>query len=583
MLLELKVENFAIISSLLFNPSSGLNVLSGETGAGKSLVADALTVLILGQSGEELVKSGTESAKISGLFQTTGVRQQQISILLQSKGIIAETDGQIILSCEIKKSGRSVFRINGESCARSLMQEVGSLLVDIHGQSDHLSLLNTNKHLEILDIFSNTVTQATAFAAAYKMLKEHIDRYRYLQTVISERAAQTEFLAFQLSEIKQAKLTNGEEEELLNRQKILSQAENIKNICAEAQNALSGDTYGFSTENNVSTAAALIERLSQKDPSLQEVALRLQAAAVEISDCVKTITDYSHHLEFSAQALEETENRLALIRSLKRKHGGVDIAAILDKAQEIERQLTSLSVSQEDLTALKKQIKENLSSLGALGEQLLQERQKGAQRLQQAVENELQELNMGLVRFKVDFALTEVSNGLPFRNGQRYVYNESGVGSVQFLAQTNPGDELKALSKIASTGEMSRFTLALKSVLAQSEQTPTLVFDEIDIGVGARNGHILGRKIYNIARTRQVICVTHLAQIAAYAQSHFRVHKENTESFTQSSLQHLQDEEVLEELGIMLAGTVQSAAKEQTAMELLKTAQDYQKGITNLM
>ena len=580
MLLELKVDNFAIISSLLFSPSGGLNVLSGETGAGKSLVADALASLILGQTGDEFVKSGAESAKISGLFQTKDARQKQIDNLLQSKGIAPEPDGQIILSCEIKKAGRSSFRINSESCSRSLMQEVGSLLADIHGQSDHLSLLNPHKHLQILDTFSGTTEQAAKFAAGYKTLKEHIEKYRLIQANINERVSQAEFLTFQLNEIKQAKLKEGEEDELSARQKVLSQAESIKNSCFEARGALSGDGFGTSAESNVAAASALIERLSQKDPSLKELAQRLKEASLEISDCAQSISDYADSLEFSPQALEDTENRLSVIRSLKRKHGG-DVASVIQKAEEIEKQLCLLSTSEEDLSALKGQIKESLTLLGSLGEELLKARQKGASRLQGAVETELADLNMASVRFRADFSIEESSNGLPFSDGKRYAYSEDGVGNLQFVAQTNLGEEFKALNKIASTGEMSRFTLALKSALAESEQTPTLVFDEIDIGIGARSGHILGRKIYNISRSRQVICVTHLAQIAAYADDHFSVRKESNDGFTQSNLHHLKCNEIIEELGTMLSG-LQSATKEQAAKELINTVEDYKKGIVKL-
>jgi len=573
MLLELKVENFAIISSLLFCPGSGMNVISGETGAGKSLIADALSALILGQTGEEMVRSGTDNAKITGLFQTNGITQKKTNDLLLSKGLRPETDGQILLSCEIKKSGRSVFRINGEICSRSFIQEIGSFLADIHGQSDHLSLLNATKHLEILDTFCHTSEKAHLFALGYQTLKQNIENYRARQVWLNERSSQIDFLTFQLNEIKHAKLKAGEEEELLTRQKILCQTESLKVSCAEAFQAVNGDGLSHSAVNNIATAASLIEHLSQKDPSLKGLAQRLLAITVELEDCASTISEYSDHLEFSPQALEEIELRLSQIRLLKRKYG-VDVPTILEKACSIEEELTLLSTSKEDLSALREQIKAELSSLGSLGEDLLLERQKGAKKLQQAVQAELADLDMGSVDFKVDFICLEASNGLPFSDTKRYAYNENGVGSVQFMVKTNLGEDFKPLNRIASTGEMSRFTLALKGALSQSGQTPTLVFDEIDIGVGARSGHLLGRKIFDISRERQVICVTHLAQIAAYAQNHFKVHKASSNGVTYSTMRLLKDHEIIEELGIMLSGT-QSSVKEMAAKELRQVATDY--------
>jgi len=574
MLLELKVENFAIISSLLFMPSSGLNVLSGETGAGKSLIADALAALILGKTDDELIKSSADSAKINGLFTTSGSRRAKINKLLQNKGLSVDAFGQLVLACEIKRAGRSSFRINGDICSRTVMQEVGSLLVDIHGQSDHLSLLNTASHLEILDRFSLSTAQSAEYGEHYKTLKANIEYYKSLQAAAQERIKQADFLTFQLNEIRQARLKDGEEEELTTRKNVLTATDSIKSACFDAYHLLNGERMGnLSVENNTAQAAKTIERLTIKDPSLKELAERLRAAALEISDCAGEIHNYADALEFSPAALEETENRLSIIRALKRKYG-IDIAAILKKENDLEKELNTLNTVQQDLQNLRSQIKLQQASLGDLGEKLLKARQGGALALQSKVENELKDLNMPDVLFKVDFMLTIAPNGLPFSDGQHYVYNENGIGAVQFLIKTNPGEDFKPLNKIASTGEMSRFTLALKSALADIDSTPTLVFDEIDIGVGARSGHILGRKIYCIACNRQVICVTHLAQIAAYAQSHFTVRKESADGFTQSNLRQLSGQGVLNELAIMLSGT-QSTIKEQAAREVLAEADEY--------
>ena len=556
MLLELRVRNIGIIESIDWDLSSGLNVVTGETGAGKSLVVDAVETLLEGKVADEVIRHGSDEAQIEGVFALPDNEiLPQLRELLAEKGLKSDEDN-LVISCESKRQGRSVVRVNGHAMPRGLLRQIGRLLIDIHGQSEHLSLLDTKYHLDFLDAYGHTIDLRHSFSAKVAELYKLEQELKALVEAEKDAARREEFLRFQLDEIRRAELRVGEEEELERERNVLASAEKLKAMSYEAYQALCKEDASRASApalDKLNEAVGVMKKLVELDPTLSQQLNYLGEAVYGLEEAARDIRAYSERLEHNPERLEEVESRLELIKSLKRKYGQT-IADILSYLEKTEKELEGISLSSERRAELEKMCSQLKTEMGKIASELSTARSAVAKKLVAEVKKELKDLNMSQVEFEVSITREEAEDGSPLPDGNTYVFSNEGVDLVEFMASTNPGEPVKPITKIASTGEISRFTLALKGALSEVDNIPILIFDEIDIGVGGRSGEIIGKKLWALARNRQVICVTHLPQVAAFADAHYNVHKYDSGTRTVSMLQTLEGESRTKEIAVMLAG-----------------------------
>ncbi len=572
MLLQLKVRDFGIIENLEWEPAPGLNVVTGETGAGKSLVVEAIEALLEGRVDDDAIRYGCDKCVIEGVFLLPEKSLPRLWEFLKENDLEVDDD-TLVIRCEFIRQGRSVVRVNGRAVSRKLLQEFGRLLIDVHGQSQHLSLLDRRCHLDFLDAFGHTLELRQEFAARAADLNRLEQELRSLTEKERDKVRRQEFLRFQVDEIRRANLRAGEDAELEQERAVLAQVERLKELSHQAYQSLSGDST-ISAVDRLNEAAVALKRLVELDPRLAEQLETLTEAIYSAEDVAQQLRAYGQRLEDNPQRLEEVEARLELIRSLKRKYGE-SIEAVLDYMEKAEKELEELSVAEEKRAALEEARKRLKSEMGEIASKLSSARAAAAKKLITAVRMELEELSLGQVDFQVWITQQAVEDGIPLPDGRVCAFNADGVDNIEFLVSTNPGEPLKPLSKIASTGELSRFTLALKSALSRADRTPLLIFDEIDIGVGGRSGEVVGRKLWGLAREHQVICVTHLPQVAAFADAHYRVEKHEVGTRTVSRLQSLSGEERLGEIAAMLAGSGYTKVSLEDARLMLKRAGDW--------
>ncbi|MDD4924582.1 MAG: DNA repair protein RecN [Dehalococcoidales bacterium] len=586
MLLELRVKDFGIIEDINWNLSEGLNVITGETGAGKSLVIDAVEALLSGKIEEENIRYGSDGTFIEGLFAFPDKKASFDSLksLLEENGLSCD-DGMLVISCELKKQGRSVIRINRRAVPRSLLSQVGAYLVDIHGQSDHLSLLNTEYHIDFLDSYAHTLDLRQKFASLYSELLQAESELESLAKADKDTSAQEELLRFQADEIKKAKLVDGEDAELEQELKIISASEQLKASSFEVYSMLNGEDSASSSIpalEALNWAVRIVGRLVELDPSLKPELAMLEGVVPDVEEVARSIRNYSENMEFDAGRLAEIEDRLELIRNLKRKYGQ-SVPEILSYLEGIESKLGRFSNSAERIEELKKQSASLRQELGKLGCELSNERRQAAKKLIEQVNSELADLKMEQVKFDVSIMQKKSANGIPSPDGENYEFSRRGVDFIEFMAATNPGEPFKPLVKIASTGEISRFMLALKGAFSKTDNIPILVFDEIDIGVGGRCGEVIGEKLWSLARGRQVLCITHLPQIAVFADAHHAIRKNTDGSRASTTLESLTGDALISELTVMLVGSQSSESSVNSVKELMQKAMDWKQGNRKLI
>ena len=575
MLLELKVKDLGIIEEITWTPAPGLNVITGETGAGKSLVIDAVEALLTGQVNDEDIRHGFDVAQVEGIFRIPGKEEgQNLGGLFVEKGLETEDD-KLILTCDFRRQGRTTLRVNRQAISRGFLRDIGSFLVDIHGQSEHLSLLNKEQHLNYLDSYAHTWDLRHAFNAKFSKLSQ-IER-EILSLAGNERefSRQLEFLRFQFNEIEQAQLQEGEEEELERERNLLVSTEKLKAASYEVYKHIYGD-------DSIIAQSSALDKLNEAIPALQQIVETdstlkskldfLEDSANGLEELAREIRSYGENLEYSQHRLEEAETRLELIRNLKRKYGN-SISEILDFKEKAEEQLSGLTHSSERRLEQEEMREKLRAEMGMLASELSTARSKAAQKLKTAVKSELKDLNMSQVEFDVSIVQKKSPDGIMLPDEERYAFNMDGIDIAEFITATNPGEPLKPLARIASTGELSRFMLALKGALAEADTIPVLIFDEIDIGIGGRSGEVIGKKLRALSRNRQVVCVTHLPQIAAFADAHYNVHKETFGSRTLSKIEPLKGESRVEEIAAMLAGPNYTRTSLDTARELMQKAE----------
>jgi len=573
----LRVKNLGIIEDMNWRLRDGLNVITGETGAGKSLVIDAVELLLAGKADEEVIRYGADGAQIEGVF--TLPQREKFSPLreLMAQKKLTADKGTLAIDCEFHRQGPSIIRVNGHIVPKVLLRQIGRLLVDIHGQSEHLSLLDRKYHLDFLDSYAHNRELRNDISNKVTELHKVIQELKTLEKDEEDRKRSEEFLRFQLVEISRGQLREGEDEEPQRERHILSSTEKLKTLSYEAYRTLyeeDASRPSVPVLDKLNEAAQVMKKLVELDPALKQKLDYLDDTIYGLTEVAQEIRAYGNRLEYDPNRLEEIESRLELIRNLKRKYGQT-ITDVFDYLAKTEGELYRVSHSTERRVQLEELYTSLNQEIGRIAYQLSRERNKAARQLVTEVKKELHDLNMPQIEFEVSISQERAQEGIPFPDGESYAFNNKGADTVEFMVSTNPGEPLKPLARIASTGEISRFTLALKGALSETDNIPVLIFDEIDIGVGGRSGEIIGKKLWILARSRQVVCVTHLPQIAAFADAHFSVHKEASSARTLSKLENLDGESRIKELAIMLAGLQYTETSLRNAQELVHKAEKW--------
>ncbi len=560
MLVELHVTNFALIDRLDLTFGAGLNILTGETGAGKSIIIDALGLALGGRAGADLVRTGSSKATVEAIFDLTHA-PEEVRRRLADAGLDGEDEEEMLLVTRelARAGGKSQCRINGRLMPVAVLKEIAEGLVDVHGQHEHQSLLAADRHIDILDNWGGKDALALRQSVAARFgeagaLKREREK---LQTDARERARMLDLYRFQQEELASASLQPGEEDELNANRSRLANSEKLSAAAADAYATLSGAERGAGALDALNAALAAVEHVAALDENLSPLAETLQSAVSYAEDAARELRVYQESVEFNPERLEEIEARLDLIRTLKRKYGET-LEEIIAYGAELAGKLDALENSEareEELTAA---IVEAEGKLNAAAARLTKARRKASENFAAGIARELADLGMAATQFEVSIEVQPVTS--------------KGADKVEFLLSPNPGEPLRPLAKIASGGEMSRIMLAMKSVLARTGAIPTMIFDEIDVGVGGRTAQTIGDKLEALAREAQIMCITHLPQIASRAGAHFFIEKQVHEGRTTVSVAPLDAEGRIEEIARMLGGSRRSEAVVQHAREMLSVA-----------
>ena len=574
MLQELTIRNFALLEEVRIALRPGLNVLTGETGAGKSIIIDAIGTILGGRTTADVIRTGTERATVEAIFEVPADAPNvaQVRASLDELGLLDDEaeNGQLILARELSRSGRSIARVNGRAVPASTLAQVGAHLVDIHGQHEHLSLLRPEAQRDLLDRYGGLSAQRAAVGTLVQDLRAVRSQLRAMQQDEREVARRIDLLSFQVEEIQNAKLRPGEDEELEQERNLLVNAERLAELASAIHDRLAGgadDAPG--ALDLLGSASRDLAQLARIDAQMASHEQLLVEASAQVEELAHTFRTYREAIEFSPERLEEVTERLDQLRTLQRKYGDTieDVVAFGEKAAA---ELDAL-VNREAHTAELEQRAASLErEIGAAAEALSAARAAAGERLAAAVADELRALTLG-GQFAVALLHDPDAGGVPV-GSERLRFDESGVDVVEFRFAPNAGEPAKPVARTASGGELSRILLALKAVLSAADRTPTLIFDEVDTGIGGRGGRVLGEKLAHLARRHQVLCVTHLPQIAAYGDAHYFIAKHVRAGRTLTSVSPLDGDERVRELAQMLGGVTPHTLDEGRALQTTAAA-----------
>jgi DNA repair protein RecN (Recombination protein N) len=571
MLNELRIENFAIIDQLELEFQPGLAVFTGETGAGKSIIIDALETVMGNRADSTFIRSGAERATVEATFRITETVKEPIHALLENEDLLDDPE-YITLSRELRRSGRNIARVNGRSVNVSLLHEIGEYLVDIHGQSQHLSLLRVRQHLGLLDRYADTDEFLIPYQETYKHLQKVRRELETLRQNERDAARRADLLSYQIGEIDGTHLKKGEDEDLQEERNRLANAEGLASLSQEALQYLDeGSPENPAITDLLGEVVDALKSLARIDVSQIDTSTRATSLFEDITDLSLNLRDYLEGIEFNPKRLTQVEERIDIIQNLKRKYGD-SIEGVLAFAEKARSELDDITHAEERILELETEQERLLNKLAEQGLVLSEKRQKAADQLAKSVETELEDLRMAGARFQVEFERRPDPQGVALPTGERIAFDATGLEQVEFLIETNPGEGLKPLVKIASGGETSRLMLALKNVLARADHVPTLIFDEIDQGIGGRVGSVVGKKLWQLTSQHQVLCITHLPQLAAFGQQHFQVQKQIENGRTKTNVVQINGEARLNELAQMLGEVSMGTLK--SAQEILQTAGD---------
>lgn len=548
MLISLLVKNYALVKELRIDFSEGLNILTGETGSGKSIIVGALSLVLGERAASANIRTGEEKALIEATFETE--ENSLVGKVLAAYGF--EKEACLVISREISLSGKSQIRLNGRIITQSMLKEISRYLIDIHGQHDHQILLDPSEHLQFLDAFGKDkiAVLQEKFAAFFQAWKKAKNELMVLRQKQQDREKQIDFLRFQVEEIEAAGIKPEEDRLLAEEHARLASAEKIQVICEEVLQALSLEDKSIAA--NMQAALSLILKISKMDSLLFPQVEALQQAEILVDEVVRAVQNYKEMVQMDPVRLQEVEERMGLIDKLKRKYGP-SLEGILKAFEEAKKELDILENSSEYMEELEVKLKQLSLQTAQSASALSCARQQVAKEIEKKIKVELPAVNMAKTLFKVNFSSMESEEGL-LVGSQKLRVDEKGLDQVEFMVSANPGEPLKPLAKIASGGEISRLMLALKSVLAKTDYIATMVFDEIDVGIGGETAGQVGKKIFDLSKSHQILCISHLPQIASQGKYHLRVNKEQKENHTFIYVEKLGQDARIKEIAKLLAG-----------------------------
>ncbi|AST59128.1 DNA repair protein [Thermoanaerobacterium thermosaccharolyticum] len=567
MILALSIKNIALIEEAEIKFEDGLNILTGETGAGKSIVIDSMMLLLGGRANKDIIRNGTQKATVEGIFLINSHRDL-IHNILDEAGIEYEEDDTLIISRDITENGRNYCRVNGRIVPLSILNKLGTYLVDILGQHEHQFLLDNSKHMSILDNF-----QDKDFFRIKNMIEDLLEKYNSLNNKLKEfnlddkeKISRIDLLKYQINEIESANIMPGEEDDLIEKRNILMNSEKLFNYMNESYNLLyKGIEDNISIVDRLSTVLKNLDTSFRIDKKLEKLKDMVESVLYTLEDCSLQIRDYVENIDFNADNLNEIEKRLDLLNNLKRKYGRT-IEEIIKYKEEKNDELLKLLNAEKEINKINEEKEKIMAKIKKLSDELHLKRRNVADFLEKKISTVLSELNMPNTIFKVDIRKKDVPN-------------ENGMDDVEFLISTNIGEPLKPLEKIASGGELSRIMLALKTILADFDGISTLIFDEVDTGISGKAAQAVAEKIALISRNHQVICVTHLPQITSMADAHYKITKEVNKDKTYIKIEKLNYEGKIKELSRIISGSIMTDTTYNHSKELIDLAQKYKNSI----
>lgn len=550
MLTSLKIENVAIIESAAIEFGCGLNVLTGETGAGKSIVIDSINAILGERTSRDIIRTGAQNAKVYAVFEDVNAKVRKF---LDENGIDCE-DGVLIINRTLSREGKNVCRLNGAPVTVSMLREIGSELIDIHGQHDNQALLSPEKHCGFVDSFAGNAEIIADYREKYGRLCEVRSKLKKLTTDESSKSQRIDFLTYQIDELEKAEITPGERDELKAKKTLINNSQKVIESLNVAYEALKADGAGIDmitdAESEISDASAYMEALGEASEKITDI-------RYELEDIAETVRDAMSEVDFDQSELEEIDERLDLLYRLSKKYGNTE-EEMLEYLEKAKTELDNIAFSEEKVKELQKQEKEALAETEAAAKKLTESRKTAGEKLSEAICSELEFLDMPNVRFVVkcdDIGLTE-----------------NGKDEIEFLISANVGEEPKPLAKIASGGELSRIMLAIKNVLAEADGVDTMIFDEIDTGVSGRAAQKIAMKLRSASKGKQVICVTHLAQIAAQGDVHLYISKSVSDGKTYTNIKSLIEEDRVAEIARIMGGMEITKLQLESAREMLRNA-----------
>ena len=563
MLSLLHIENIAVISQADITFDKGFNVLTGETGAGKSIVIYAIGAIMGERTSRDLIRTGATSARVSALFQNLPALPW-----FEEQGMGPDENGELLIERSIQADGKNACRVNGRPLLVTQLRELGRQLVNVHGQHDGQQLLDEERHLGYLDSFGRTQDGLSAFTAAYAQVRDLRREKEKLQMDDGEKARRLDTLTYQIEELEKAQLQEGEDEELSQRREVLRNAERLTGAVDGAWQALTGGEEGDGAVSLLMEAGNRLAQGGRYSPELQALSEKAEQLRCDADDLAELVRDLRGTLDFYPGELDEIEERLDRLYRLKKKYGGTveEMLAYLDRCRE---ELDAIQFSEDRLNRLDKELEKALGKAVKLGEALSARRRRAAEELAKRIQSELTQLDMPKVRFQVEFAPKDAPDGM----------DATGMDTVRFLMSANVGEDLKPINRIASGGELSRIMLAMKSVFAEKDPVPTLVFDEIDTGISGVAAQRVAEKIAAISRGTQVICVTHLPQLAAMGDVNFCIEKEEKQGRTFTSVMPLDYNGKLREIARLQSGDLATQTALASAEELTAAADRFKENL----
>ncbi|OPL16829.1 MAG: hypothetical protein AVO39_00720 [delta proteobacterium MLS_D] len=566
MLNELYIENFAIIDSLRISFSPGMNILSGETGAGKSIIVGAVSVLLGDRVSNDLIRSSAESAVVEARFDIAGnvTARKKLEELDLCEG------DELLLARTISRTGRNRIYVNGRLATAGMLSSISESLVNICGQHEHQVLMQKENHIDVLDEFAGVLKEREDYDRRYQEYREITRKHEELKAAGRERRERRELLGFQLDEIEKSGVRAGEDEELAEEKRMLANAQKLRECAGESYDILYGGEG--SLLERLGRVRTLIDEIRGLDQSFPVAETAADSLYFGLEDVALTLRDYLGNIVHDPARLEEIDNRLEFLGMLKRKYGG-SLKAVLERQETVSRELEELEHVEENLEGMEHAVEEKRNELEKLAADLSARRRDAARALEKAVNNEMADLRMANTNFAVSFEDRQAEN-----DSEAPALHQKGCDEVEFYFSANPGETLKPLNRVASGGELSRLVLALKKVLVHGSSAETVIFDEVDTGIGGAAAQVVGSKLRDISRRHQVVCITHLPQIASFGTIHFLVTKGVNDDRTSAGVRKLDDDDRIEEIARMLGGVKLTEKTREHAREMLRLSQDVPAG-----